>query len=75
MTKVEALTQLYKEAEEDMQHWLRNYETGRNVNDLIAAAQKWGNMCGLAIAARMEGDDSLIKDRDSKSPAHVPVSV
>lgn len=42
------------------------------MNDLIAAAQKWGNMCRLAIAARMEGDDSLIKDRDSKSPALFP---
>ena len=45
------LQERFDSARADLEYWTAQYEQGRGVDDLIAAAQKWGIMCGLAAAA------------------------
>ena len=39
------------EAKGNLDFWMAQFEQWRGVDDLIAAAQQWGIMCGLAAAA------------------------
>lgn len=45
------LQKRFDSARADLEYWTAQYERWRGVDDLIAAAQKWGIMCGLAAAA------------------------
>ena len=45
------LQERFDSARADLEYWTAQYEQWRGVDDLIAAAQKWGIMCGLAAAA------------------------
>jgi len=45
------LQERFDSARADLEYWTAQYEQGRGIDDLIAAAQKWGIMCGLAAAA------------------------
>ena len=45
------LQERFDSARADLEYWAAQYEQWRGVDDLIAAAQKWGIMCGLAAAA------------------------
>lgn len=41
----------FTEAKGNLEFWMAQYEKWRGVDDLIAAAQNWGIMCGLTAAA------------------------
>ena len=45
------LQERFDSARADLIYWTGQYEKWRGVDSLIAAAQKWGIMCGLAAAA------------------------
>ena len=45
------LQERFDSARADLEYWTAQYEQWRGVDDLIAAAQKWGIMCRLAAAA------------------------
>lgn len=45
------IEQRFNSARADLEYWQGQYEQWHGVDDLIAAAQQWGIMCGLAAAA------------------------
>ena len=58
------LKERFEIAREDLEFWQQQYEQWGKVDDLIAAAQKWGILCGLAAAyPELKEELSTIKPR------------
>lgn len=62
----------FTQARERLLFWQKEYEKGRNVEDLIAAAQQWGIMAGLAAAAQEIGSGELAAELERIEPKLYP---
>lgn len=68
----QAVTDRFKAAQSDLEYWTAQYKQTGSADDLIAAAQKWGIMCGLAAAAKQFGFSDLQTDLDKLTPQLYP---
>lgn len=67
ITEPLTLQDRFDNARADLNYWVSQYEQWRGVDDLIAAAQQWGIMCGLAAA-----DPELKPQLDAIGPRLYP---
>lgn len=72
MEPLDRIKDRFKEARQSFAFWSGQYDRGRTPDDLIAAAQEWGIMCGLAAAALEMGDNDLTAEIDATDPRLFP---
>lgn len=70
--KAQAIRERFSQARDRLTFWQNEYEKGRNVEDLIAAAQAWGVMAGLAAAAQEIGSEELAAELERIEPKLYP---
>jgi len=68
----QSLMQSFRVAQADVEYWTAQYRQTHSADDLIAAAQKWGIMCGLATAAAQYGYSDLQTELDKLTPQLYP---
>ena len=59
-------------AQRELSYFLKQYEDYKDADELIAAAQQWGIMCGLATAAELTGSGELKAALDGITPRLYP---